>query len=411
MKIKYDVVVLGGGAAGMGAAMGAKENGASVLLIEREASTGGVLNQCIHTGFGLQIFKKELAGPEYHEIYRDKIGNLDTLFETMVLSIDFEKNVLKAMNSNGINEIEYGALVLATGARERPFEALRIPGTRPAGVFTAGLAQKFVNLENHLPGHKVIIVGSGDIGMIMARRLSLEGVTVEGVYEIMPYPGGSSRNIAQCLQDFNIPLHLSTSVVEIHGKNRLEGVTVAQFENGVQIKGTERHIECDTLVASVGLIPENDLVKDKIEMGSDDGIFVDDLMRTNYDNVFACGNNVCIHDLVDFATQEGEVAGRNAADVAKGKSLPPRIGMISLTAGIRIVSVKYTSATAPFKVYIRVDRPMEIATINLNGKPIKATVNAKPSEMIEIMLDPKKYDLKGKIELSAKGVKRPQPTK
>jgi pyruvate/2-oxoglutarate dehydrogenase complex dihydrolipoamide dehydrogenase (E3) component len=406
MKMKYDVVVLGGGAAGMGAVFGAKENGASVLLIEREASTGGVLNQCIHTGFGLQVFKTELTGPEYHEIYKDKMGNFDALYETMVLSIDFDNNRMKMMNSNGIHDIEYGALVLATGARERPFESLRIPGTRPAGIFTAGLAQKFVNLENHLPGHRAIIVGSGDIGMIMARRLTLEGIEVEGVYEIMPYPGGLTRNIAQCLEDFNIPLHLSTSVIKIHGKNRLEGVTVSKFENGVPLKASERFVECDTLVASVGLIPENDLVKKKIEMGSDEGIFVDDLMRTNYENVFACGNNVCIHDLVDFATVEGEMAGRNAAVIAKGGSLPPRVGFLSPKEGIRVVSARYTTATAPFKIYVRVDRPMEIATVNVNGKAIKAAVNARPSEMIEVTLDPKKYDLKGKVELVAKGVKR-----
>ncbi len=406
MKVKYDVVVLGGGAAGMGAVLGAKENGASVLLIEREASTGGVLNQCIHTGFGLQVFKTELTGPEYHEIYSHKMGNFDALYETMVLNIDFDNGKMKAMNSDGIHDIEYGALVLATGARERPFESLRIPGTRPSGIFTAGLAQKFVNLENHLPGHKAVVVGSGDIGMIMARRLTLEGVEIEGVYEIMPYPGGLTRNIAQCLEDFNIPLHLSTSVTKIHGKNRLEGVTVSKFEEGIPVKESERFVECDTLVASVGLIPENDLVKRKIEMGSDEGIFVDDLMRTNYENVFACGNNVCIHDLVDFATVEGEIAGRNAALVARGENLPPRVGLLSPKEGIRVVSSRYTTSTAPFKIYIRVDRPMEIATVNVNGKAIKAVVNARPSEMIEVILDPKKHDLKGKIELSAKGVKR-----
>lgn len=406
MKMKYDVVVLGGGAAGMGAIKGAKEYGVSTLLIEREPFTGGVLNQCIHTGFGLQIFKMELTGPEYHEFYREKMGKFDVLYETMVLTIDFERNMLKAMNSEGMHEIEYGALVLATGARERPFEALRIPGTRPAGIFTAGLAQRFVNIENHLPGHKAVIIGSGDIGMIMARRLFLEGVEVEGVYEIMPYPGGLTRNIAQCLEDFNIPLHLSTSVIRIHGKNRLEGVTVAKFENGDPINGSERFIECDTLIASVGLIPENDLVKGKIETGSDDGIFIDDLMRTNYENVFACGNNVCIHDLVDFATSEGEVAGRNAATVAMGGKLPPRSGILLSGEGIRILSVHYTTATDPFKLYVRVEKPMEIATINVNGKPVKAAVNARPSEMIDVTLNPQKMNLTGKITISAKGVKK-----
>ncbi len=406
MKMKYDVVVLGGGAAGMGAVNAAKEQGASVLLIEREASTGGVLNQCIHTGFGLQVFKIELTGPEYHEMYIEKTGKFDALYETMVLDVDLKNGKLIAMNAHGNHEIEYRSLVLATGARERPFEALRIPGTRPSGVFTAGLAQKFVNLENHLPGHKAVIVGSGDIGMIMARRLKLEGVEVEGVYEIMPYPGGLTRNIAQCLNDYDIPLHLSTSVIKVYGKRRLEGVTVVEFENGMPLSGTERFIECDTLVASVGLIPENDLVKGKIEMGRDEGIIVDDLMRTNWDNVFAAGNNVCIHDLVDFATVEGEMAGRNAAKVALGETLPVREGMFSAKDGIRVLSAKYTTASEPFTLYIRVEKPMGIATVNLDGKAIKGVVNARPSEMIELNLDPKKYNLKGKIEISAKEVKR-----
>jgi thioredoxin reductase len=400
-RLKYDVVVLGGGAAGMGAIRGALSQGVSVLLIEREASTGGVLNQCIHNGFGIHIFKEELSGPEFHEMYLEKIGHFDGMYETTVLGIDENQNVLHAISKSGVYEIEYGALVLATGARERPFEALRIPGTRPAGIFTAGLAQHFVNLENRLPGRRAVILGSGDIGLIMARRLTLEGVEVEGVYEIMPYQGGLTRNIVQCLNDFNIPLHLSTSVVKVHGKERLEGVTVAKFENGHPVEGSERFIKCDTLVASVGLIPENDLVKNFLEIAPDEGANVDDLMRTNIPNIFAAGNNVCIHDLVDFVTLEGENAGKNAALTSKGEALPSRKAIIKEGQNVRVLSTKYTTASQPFKMYIRVAKPMGATTIYLDDERLKTVPVAKPSEMIELNLDPSKYDMKGKVVLSA----------
>ncbi len=400
-KIKYDVVVLGGGAAGLGAIKGALEENVSVLVIEREASTGGVLNQCIHNGFGLHIFKRELAGPEYHEIYLESLNGFDAMYETTVLKIDEEKGTLYAINKNGAYSVKYGALVLATGARERPFEALRIPGTRPAGVFTAGLAQHFVNLENRLPGKRAVIIGSGDIGMIMARRLTLEGVEVEGVYEIMPYQGGLTRNVVQCLEDFNIPLHLSTSVVEVHGKERLEGITVAKFEMGKPVNGSERFIPCDTLVASVGLIPENDLVKNLIEMDSREGVFVDELMRTNVPNIFAAGNNVCIHDLVDFVTIEGETAGRNAARIAKGIELPKRKGMFVEGKNVALVSVKYTTATEPFKMYLRVSKPMKTTAIRINDAKIKTVLVAKPAEMVELTIDPSKVKLGYRNEISA----------
>ncbi len=405
-KLSYDVVILGGGAAGMGAIKGVLSQNASVLLIEREPSTGGVLNQCIHNGFGLQVFKKELTGPEYHEMYLETVEPFDAMYETTVLDVNFENSVLKAINAAGIYEIKYGALVLTTGARERPFEALRIPGSRPSGIFTAGLAQHFVNLENHLPGRRAVIIGSGDIGLIMARRLTLEGVEVEGVYEIMPYQGGLTRNVVQCLKDFNIPLHLSTSVVKIHGRERLEGVTVANFSDGNPVSGTERFVKCDTLVASVGLIPENDLVDKNIETSNDGGAVVDELMRTSVDNVFAAGNNVCIHDLVDFVTIEGETAGKNAARVAKGQKIPKREGFFKKGKGIRVLSVHYTTATVPFKMYVRVEHPMNMAMLKMNDTKLKVVLNAKPSEMIEIMLDPTKYNLKGEIVISATEVKK-----
>ncbi len=400
-KVKYDVVVLGGGAAGMGAIKSALSENVKTLLIEREASTGGVLNQCIHNGFGIHVFNQELSGPEYHEMYLEKLGTFDAMYETTVLKVDEKHNLLHAISKDGVYEIEYGALVLATGARERPFEALRISGTRPAGIFTAGLAQHFVNLENKLPGHKAVILGSGDIGLIMARRLTLEGVKVEGVYEIMPYQGGLTRNIVQCLDDFNIPLHLSTSVIKVHGKERLEGVTVAKFENGRPVEGSERFIECDTLVASVGLIPENDLVKEIVEIDLSEGAVVDDLMRTNIPNIFAAGNNVCIHDLVDFVTMEGEMAGKNAALVSKGEKLPERKAIIKEGNNVRILSTKYTTVSQAFKLYLRVSKPMGTTALYLNDERIKVVPVAKPSEMIELTLDPSKYKMRGKVILSA----------
>jgi len=405
-RLEYDVVILGGGAAGMGAIRGALSQNASVLLVEREASTGGVLNQCIHNGFGVRVFKKELTGPEYHEMYLEKLKGFDAMYEATVLDIDSESRLLKVISASGIYKIRYGALVLATGARERPFEALRVPGSRPSGIFTAGLAQHFVNLENRLPGRKAIVIGSGDIGLIMARRLTLEGVEVEGVYEIMPYQGGLTRNVVQCLKDFNIPLHLSTSVVKVHGKERLEGVTVAKFIDGNPVSGTERFIGCDTLIASVGLIPENDLVDKEIEISSSGGAVVDDLMRTSVDNIFAAGNNVCIHDLVDFVTVEGEGAGQNAARVAKKEKMPKRVGIFKKGKGIRVISIHYTTATIPFKMYVRVDHPMDMAILRINDTNLKTVLNAKPSEMIEFTLDPTKYNLKGEIELSAVEAKR-----
>jgi len=405
-KISYDVVILGGGAAGMGAINGALSQNVSVLLIEREASTGGVLNQCIHNGFGVRVFNQELSGPEYHEMYLEKLSGFDAMYETTVLNVDAKNNTLNAISASGVYEIKYGALVLATGARERPFEALKIPGYRPSGIFTAGLAQHFVNLENKLPGHKAVIVGSGDIGLIMARRLTLEGVEVEGVYEIMPYQGGLNRNVVQCLDDFNIPLHLSTSVIKVHGKYRIEGVTIAKFENGHPMAETERFVKCDTLVASVGLIPENDLVDKTVELSKVSGVNVDDLMRSNIYNIFAAGNNVCIHDLVDFAAVEGETAGKNAARVSKGEELPERIGVVKEGEGIGLASAKYTTATDPFKLYVRVKKPMGTTTLWLNDQKLKTVLSAKPSEMIEINVNPSKYSVKGKLMLSATEVKK-----
>lgn len=401
MRLKYDVVVLGAGASGLGAAKGALGENASVILIERDPFTGGVLNQCIHTGFGLQVFRQDLTGPEFHELYINSFPRqFDVLLDTTVLEIDFANKELYAVNTKGTYEISFKSLVLATGARERPFEALRVPGTRPSGIFTAGLAQKLVNIENVKPGTRAAIIGSGDIGMIMARRLVLEGVEVEGVYEIMPFPGGLARNIYQCLYDYGIPLHLSTSVIKVHGNSRLEGVTVAQFENGKLVEGTERLVALDTLIVSIGLIPENDLVKSSIELSKDGGAIVDDLMRTSIPFVFACGNNTIIHDLVDFVAVEGELAGRNAALLAKGQSLPERKARITYKDGVRIGSLHWSTLEESFTLYLRVTKPMRRCSVQINGEVKKHVINAKPSEMIELRIDPKKERLSGDIEIS-----------
>lgn len=399
MKCMYDVVILGGGASGLGAVKGALKEGASVILIEREASTGGVLNQCIHTGFGLKVFNKELTGPEFHELYMSNLENFDTLFEASISDMDFDKNYIYGISKTGLFEISFKAIVLATGARERPFESLRIPGERPSGIFTAGLAQKFINVENCLPGKRAAIIGSGDIGMIMARRFVLEGIEVEGVYEILPYPGGLTRNVYQCLMDYNIPLYLSTSVVEVHGKSRLEGVNVAKFHGNKPVPGTERFIEVDTLVASVGLIPENDLVKSNIEKSRNGGLVVDDLMRTNIPNVFAAGNNIIIHDLVDFVAMEGETAGIYAARFAKGNKLPERKSKIMKKKGISAINIEYATLSNPFILYLRVDKPMKECNITVNGKVRKTVLNAKPSEMIELEIDPVKEKFMETIEI------------
>lgn len=401
MKAHYDVVILGGGASGLGAVKGSLEEGAHVLLVERENSTGGVLNQCIHTGFGLKVFKRELTGPEFHEYYRKKLGDFDSLFESTILSIDFKNRIIFGINSHGIFEISFKALVLATGAREKPFEALRIPGGRPSGIFTAGFAQKLLNIENFLPGKRASIIGSGDIGMIMARRLKLEGIEVVGVFEIMPYPGGLTRNVYQCLIDYDIPLHLSTSVIRVHGKSRIEGITVCDFDNGKPVTGTEKYIPIDTLVASVGLIPENDLVKDEIELSKGEGVLVDDLMRTNIPFVFAAGNNIVIHDLVDFVAIEGEIAGKSAALVLKGKKLPERKARLIKKEGVRTLSIDYATLTKPFTVYLRVEHPIKNCIITVNGKKKKYVVNAKPSEMIELELNPNKDHFGNIIEINA----------
>lgn len=321
----YEIVVIGGGPAGLAAAISAKKSGMrKVLILERDRELGGILNQCIHNGFGLHTFKEELTGPEYAErfIRMAQEAEVEYRLNTMVMDISGDKKITALNKEEGLLEIQAEAVILAMGCRERSRGALNIPGYRPAGIFSAGTAQRLVNMEGYLPGREVVILGSGDIGLIMARRMTLEGANVKVVAELMPYSGGLKRNIVQCLDDFGIPLKLSHTVVDIKGKERVEGVTLAQVdEKGKPIPGTEEEYRCDTLLLSVGLIPENELSR---EMGVElnpvtSGPQVSESLETSVDGVFACGNVLHVHDLVDFVSEEAEAAGRHAAEYIKAK--------------------------------------------------------------------------------------------
>ena len=340
--LHYDIVIVGGGPAGLAAAVSAKRNGAeSILVLERDKELGGILNQCIHNGFGLHTFKEELTGPEYAQRFIDQLleESIEYKLNTMVLDISKEKVVTAMNRSEGILEIQAKAVILAMGCRERSRGALNIPGYRPAGVFSAGTAQRLVNMEGYLPGREVVILGSGDIGLIMARRMTLEGAKVKVVAELLPYSGGLKRNIVQCLDDFDIPLKLSHTVVDIKGKERVEGITLAQVdENRRPIPGTEEFYECDTLLLSCGLIPENELSRELgVEMSPvTSGPLVNESLETNVEGVFACGNVLHVHDLVDFVSQEAQAAGKNAAEyVLSGKKEGGKDIPIVATQGAR----------------------------------------------------------------------------
>ena len=390
--IYHDIVIVGGGPAGMAAAVAAYDAGATdVVVLDREPEMGGILRQCIHAGFGLHRLGRELTGPEYADVFKQQVleRNIPVFYESTVTAVSPEK-VVTAQSRDGILKIQAKAVILAMGCRERSRGALNTPGTRPAGIFSAGTAQKFINCEGYMVGKKVVILGSGDIGLIMARRMTLEGAKVEAVCELLPYSGGLTRNIVQCLEDFDIPLCLSTTVCEIHGKGRLEGVTIAQVdENRKPIEETKRYIPCDTLLLSVGLIPENELTRAAgIPMDSiTGGAIVDENCQTNVPGIFACGNVLQVHDLVDYVSDEAERAGQGAANyVMNGRKeadyIPTKPGF-----GVRYVLPQQVdrNADADVSLFLRVTRPFDKVKFTVKaGDTVLTTakrLKAAPGEM------------------------------
>ena len=391
-----DLVIIGGGPAGMSAAIAAYEQGIKdILILERDDSLGGILKQCIHNGFGLHKFKEELTGPEYAFKYEEKVRELKIPFKlnTMVLDITPNKIITATNSTDGIFTIEAKAIILAMGCRERSKGALNIPGTRPAGIFSAGTAQKFVNIDGYMPGKEVVILGSGDIGLIMARRMTLEGAKVKAVCELMPYSGGLARNIEQCLNDFDIPLKLSHTVVEIHGDKRVTGVTIARVdENRKPILETKEYVPCDTLLLSVGLIPENELSKSAdIELSNITcGAIVNQDRETSVEGIFACGNVLHVHDLVDFVSEEAEIAGLSAANYIKGQEEEKTNITITTDGKVRYTVPSIITTLKDVKVYFRVSDVFKNVNIlvknneNIILKKKKAKV--APGEMEAIVI-------------------------
>jgi len=399
---KYGVVVVGGGPAGLGAALGARDYGEEkVLMLDRQPEAGGILLQCIHAGFGLHYFKEELTGPEYAERFIAKVIDHDvdvlpaSYVSRIVADSDGVKKVRIMNEALGILTVEARAVVLAMGCRERTRGAVRIPGTRPAGILTAGLAQKFVNLMGYLPGKKIAILGSGDIGLIMARRLTLEGCEVAGVFEIMPYSNGLTRNVVQCLNDFNIPLYLSTTVAAIHGRDRVEKITAAPV--GKDFKPDLQRawdVPCDTLLISIGLIPENELTQN-LGIGLDvatGGPRVSSTLETSMPGVFACGNVLHVHDLVDYVTNESLLAGRYAAELARGVRRPGDNIQLIPGDNVRYCVPHALNPGHTHTVYMRCKIPMKPCKIRVGNLIEKKLRFVFPAEMIMLKLKPDLLD-------------------
>ena len=394
---KVGIAIIGGGPAGLAAALGAYEAGErDILIIERDAALGGILQQCIHNGFGLHRFGEELTGPEYAARFAQEVTarGIPYQLNSTVLSLTPDKVLTVMSAEGGVELIQADAVVLAMGCRERSRGALNIPGARPAGIYTAGTAQRFVNVKGMMPGRDVVILGSGDIGLIMARRMTLEGARVRAVCELMPYSGGLARNIVQCLQDFDIPLRLSHTVVKIHGKGRIKGVTIARVGADLQpIPGTNEYVPCDTLLLSCGLIPENELSKeagvalDRVTGGAT----VNERRESAVPGIFACGNVLHVHDLVDFVSEEAELAGRSAAAYRQGKAAKAeRVTQLQPEGAIRYTVPQRIEGNGEVRVYFRVGRILKNARITLRvGERVlleKKKAKMAPGEMESLLL-------------------------